>query len=68
MVETSVGRPWDCLIHIYYVDEEMVAQGHYVIKPGDRLYYGLFCPEPKAQLGAQVSDGIQYSSHTTTVC
>lgn len=50
MVETSVRRPWDRLIHIYYVDEEMVAQGHYAIKPGDRLYYGLFCLESKAKL------------------
>ena len=48
MVETSVGRSREPLIqNLYYVDEEMVAQGHYVNQPGDRLHYLLFCLEPK---------------------
>lgn len=51
MVETSAGRPSDCLVQtLHCVDEEMAAQGCCMMEPGDRLHYLLFWLEPKAQL------------------
>lgn len=48
MVETSGGRLLVGLVQIfYYVDEEMEAWGYYVVKPGDRPVYLLFCLNPK---------------------
>lgn len=63
MVETLVGRPLDCLVQILYcVDEEMAAQGRYVIEQGDRLHYLLYGPQSTASVW--VSDRVHYSSHT----